>query len=115
MLRFRFQFENQYMVTPEIRVFRENPAFRREFMDFLFQGGETGYSTTFNDVLELMADFKHGNSVKDICLKHRPKRRMGLDIFRLVQYLVLKGVVRRLQRYPVHLDYDTIVKQKAAL
>jgi len=109
-----FQFENQYMVTPEIRVFRENPAFRREFMDFLFQGGETGYSTTFNDVLELVADFKHGNSVKDICLKHRPKRRLGLDIFRLVQYLVLKGVVRRLQRYPVHLDYNTIVKQKAA-
>ena len=36
MLRFLFQFENQYMVTPEIRVFRENPAFRREFMDFLF-------------------------------------------------------------------------------
>ena len=117
MVLYFFQYDNQYMVTPELRVFRENPAFRQEFMDFLFVegGGGDECTTTFNDVLQLVAEFKHGNSVKDICLRHRPKRRLGVDIFRLVQYLVLKGVIRRLHRYPVHIDYDQVVKQQASL
>ena len=111
-----FQYCNQYMVTPEIRLFRENAAFRTEFMKYLYQDTKTGEEkpakATFSDIFKLIAEFKHGTTVKDICLRNRPKRTLGIDMFRLVQYLVLKGIIRRLQRYPFHLRYDDMVKER---
>jgi len=119
-----FQYSNQYMVTPEIRLFRENAAFRDEFMAFLYtQEGQqqkdcqqqqqpSAKKASFADVFKLVTEFRHGTTVKDICLRNRPKRQLGIDIFRLVQYLVLKGIIRRLHRYPIHMRYEAIMSQQ---
>jgi len=122
-----FQFDNQYMVTPEVRVFRENPDFRKEFMDYLYPplppsvkreegfqpgSGDIKPRATFAQIFKLIADFKHGTTIKDICLSHRPKTTLGIDIFKLVQFLLLKGIVRRLHHYPVHMRLDNITKQR---
>ena len=115
------------MVTPEIRLFRENASFRTEFMDFLYadtaveaaKNGTTdsvssSHDVKFADIFKLVSEFRHGTTVKDICLRNRPKRTLGIDMFRLVQYLVLKGVIRRLHKYPVHMRYEVMAKERAA-
>ena len=101
-----FQYNNQYMVTPEIRSFRENASFREDFMDFLFEDPITKEAkprtAKFSEIFRIIGEFKHGTRVKDICIRFRPKQTLGIDMSRLVQYLVLKGILRRLHKYPYH-------------
>merc|ERR1712142_542923 len=86
-------------------------------MAFLYQpsGGDDQKvvrKASFADVFKLISEFRHGTTVKDICLRNRPERTLGVDIFRLVQYLVLKGIIRRLHRYPVHMRFDAMFRDR---
>ena len=69
-----FQYENQYMVTPEIRIFRENPLVRQELMEFLYAETDNKKRKTFSEVFKLISEFNHGTTVRQICLRHRSDR-----------------------------------------
>lgn len=48
---------------------------------------------------------KPGVTVKDICVRFNPAAN-GIDEKKLIRFGVLKGIIRRLQKYPVMLNTD---------
>ena len=116
-----FMYSNEYMVTPEIRLFRENKDFRKEFFRFLYYlddddqplkvtlDSKTKIPTKrvpFTDIFKLITSFKKGTTCKDIMREFFPEKKMGFDLFRLVSYLNLKGILKRVHSYPVYPPND---------
>ena len=124
-------YSNEYMVTPEIRLFRENKDFRKEFYRFLYylddndqpiiadenNGTNSKFreidTTTgsqkkvpFTEIFKLITAFKKGTTCKDVMIQYFPEKKMGFDLFRLVSYLTLKGVLKRVHKYPVYPPID---------
>ena len=105
------------MVTPEIRLFRENKDFRKEFYRYLYclddedqpLGNSVNTSTIrvpFTDIFKLITSFRKGTTCKDIMREFFPEKKMGFDLFRLVTYLNLKGILKRVHSYPVYPPND---------
>ena len=113
-----FMYSNEYMVTPEIRLFRENKDFRKEFYRFLYYlddddqpviNHRTNFAVTrvpFTDIFKLITSFKKGTTCKDVVREFFPEKNMGFDLFRLVSYLNLKGILKRVHSYPVYPPND---------
>ena len=111
-------YSNEYMVTPEIRLFRENKDFRKEFYRFLYylddddQQLHTCSQAThanrvpFTEIFKLITSFKKGTKCKDVMREFFPEKKMGFDLFRLVSYLNLKGILKRVHSYPVYPPND---------
>ena len=59
-------------------------------------------STTFKDVYKMVCEFNNHSTVQDICLRYRPRLNMNIDEIRLVQYLILKKILRKVYKYPVY-------------
>jgi len=113
-----FMYSNEYMVTPEVRLFRENKDFRKEFYRYLYYlddddqpisshpSDEISHRVHFTDIFKLITSFKKGTTCKDIMIEFFPEKKMGFDLFRLVSYLNLKGILKRVHRYPVYPPND---------
>ena len=113
-----FMYSNEYMVTPEIRLFRENKDFRKEFYRFLYYLDDNDqplpntptntptYRVPFTDIYKLITSFKKGTTCKDVMREYFPEKNMGLDLFRLVSYLNLKGILKRVHSFPVYPPND---------
>ena len=61
-------------------------------------------STTFKDVYKMVCEFNNHATVQDICLRYRPRENMNIDEIRLVQYLILKKILRKVYKYPVYVQ-----------
>ena len=113
-----FMYSNEYMVMPEIRLFRENKDFRKEFYRFLYYLNDEDQPVTnqlpnsaatrvpFTDIFKLITSFKKGTTCKDVIREFFPEKNMGFDLFRLVSYLNLKGILKRVHSYPVYPPND---------
>lgn len=98
-----FMYSNVYCVTPNLRDIREDINTRTEFMSVIQRPSASGiFKTSFRDVYEMVCAFNHHTTVNDICQRFSPKQKLDVDECRLVQYLVLKGILRRIHKYPVY-------------
>lgn len=94
-----FMYSNIYSQTPKFRELRDNPL-RDEFMEFIKLDAESP-AAEFRDVFRMVASFTHHRTVADICEEFKPET-MNIDENRLVQFLVLKKILRRVHKYPVY-------------
>lgn len=66
------------------------------------------------DVFRMYAGMTHGTTVRDLCLRFDPSA-LHIDERRLVQFGVLEGLIRRIQRVNkslVYLIYRGVVVEK---
>ena len=61
-------------------------------------------SASFKDVYKMVCEFNNHATVQDICLRYRPRENMNIDEIRLVQYLILKKILRKVYKYPVYVQ-----------
>ena len=61
-------------------------------------------SASFKDVYKMVCEFNNHSTVQDICLRYRPRLTMNIDEIRLVQYLILKKILRKVYKYPVYVQ-----------
>ena len=94
-----FQYGNVYTVTPELASLRTDKELQKDVLRAAARSQEE--PPTFRDLYTFISSFTYGTTVKDLCTRHNPLK-MGIDERRLVQYLLLKGVLRRVFKYPVY-------------
>jgi len=101
-----FQYSNVYTVTSDLTQLRTDKQFRQELMDNVIRK-DSVITPTFRDVYTFISSFTYGTTVRDLCQRLSPIK-LGFDETRLVQFCVMRGVLRRVHKYPVWSgDHDT--------
>ena len=59
---------------------------------------------TFKDVYKMICEFNNHTTVHDICQRFKPRETMDVDEIRMVQYLNLKKILRKVYKYPVYVQ-----------
>jgi len=93
-----FQYSNVYTVTPDLALIRTDRDLQQDMLSHIAR--KEGMLPNFRDVYTFISSFTYGTTVKDLCQRLSPSK-CGFDERRLVQYLVLKGILRRVHKYPV--------------
>lgn len=109
-----FQYSNVYTVTPELSSLRSDPSLRADLLSLITREGEADSPPDFREVYSFISSFTYGTTVKDLCLRLGPSS-FAFDERRLVQYLVLRGVLRRVHKYPVWSGEGTVGGQEQKL
>ena len=93
-----FQYSNVYTVTPLISVLRRDRQFQQDLLANISR--KENDLPSFRDVYTFISSFTYGTTVKDLCQRMSPSK-LGFDETRLVQFCVLRGLLRRVHKYPV--------------
>ena len=89
-----------YTVTPELASLRSDKQFRSDLLASVARRDSLAPAPTFRDVYTFVSSFTYGTTVRDLCQRLNPAK-MGFDESRLVQLCVMRGVLRRVHKYPV--------------
>ncbi|XP_077522286.1 nitrogen permease regulator-like 2 isoform X2 [Amblyomma americanum] len=95
-----FLYSAVYATTPEIRILATDSVVQKECISYVARQGRP--RPTFRSIFEMYCSFHHSNSVRDVCARTNP-HSLGIDERKLVQYGVMKGLLRRLHKYPIDL------------
>ena len=93
-----FQYSNVYTVTPLLSALRRDRQFQGDLLANICR--KEGDLPSFRDVYTFISSFTYGTTVKDLCQRMSPSK-LGFDETRLVQFCVLRGLLRRVHKYPV--------------
>ncbi|XP_030828296.1 GATOR complex protein NPRL2 [Strongylocentrotus purpuratus] len=96
-----FQYSNVYMVQPSINTLMENTQLQRECIEYVTLPGHN--PPTLRSVMLLYSSLCPGMTVRDLCMRHNP-RALNICERHLIQFGVVKGLIRRLHKYPVKLQ-----------
>lgn len=100
-----FQYCNVYVAMPEIQCLLTNCQLSRECLQYVNLQGAENYPG-INDVFRLYCGLEAGQTVKDMCTINDP-RNENVDERLLIQYGLMRGLIRHLQKYPVLVEPDT--------
>lgn len=94
-----FQYSNVYSVTCEINKLMEDSHLQQECTKFVAKSERN--PPEFCDVFMLYSQFTPGTTVKDICTRQTNPHNQRVDERKLVQFGVMKGLLRRMHQYPI--------------
>jgi hypothetical protein len=101
-----FQYSNVYTVTRDINKLMEDNHLQQECLKFVAKSERS--SPDLRDVFMLYCDFTPGTTVKDLCTRQTSPHSLRVDERKLVQFGVMKGLLRRMHKYPVTLPGEHI-------
>ncbi|KAK2142866.1 hypothetical protein LSH36_903g00084 [Paralvinella palmiformis] len=99
------QYSNVYVTTPDINSLLEDKQLQEECLNYISRPGQTA---NLHHVLTLYCGLTAGTTVKDICARHNP-HCYGIDVRKLIQFGLMRGLIRHLQKYPVRVPNDDSV------
>ncbi|XP_070192729.1 GATOR1 complex protein NPRL2-like [Littorina saxatilis] len=101
-----FQYCNVYTCTPDVHKLFASKDLQQECVRYVARNEQC--LPSFRDVFMLYCNLTPGTTVKDICARFNP-HSLKIDEKRLIQFGVLKGLIRRMQKYPVKLPNESAI------
>ncbi|XP_071477108.1 GATOR1 complex protein NPRL2-like [Diadema antillarum] len=93
-----FQYSNVYMVQPTINTLMEDEKLQKECIEYVTLAGCS--PPTLRSVVLLYSSLCPGMTVRDLCMRHNP-RALNICERHLIQFGVVRGLIRRLHKFPV--------------
>lgn len=97
-----FQYSNIYVTTPHLASLMKEPL-KSECLRAV--SCKESATPSLKSVYPMYAYMKPGVTIKDVCTKFNPSGN-GIDEKKLVRFGLIKGILRRLQKYPVFMNTD---------
>ncbi|XP_071810529.1 GATOR1 complex protein NPRL2-like [Asterias amurensis] len=94
-----FQYSNVYITQPDINKVVEDKELQEECIKYV-RRNEKADAPTIRSIMHLYGSLRSDISVKDLCLRFDP-RALNIDERHLIQFGLLRGLIRRLHQYPV--------------
>jgi len=94
-----FQYSNMYAATSSLRQLASNVELCKECIAFVAKVERQ--PPLFRDVFQMYCAMTYGTTIRDLCLRFNP-HALRIDEQRLVQFGVLRGLIRRIHKYPVY-------------
>ncbi|XP_059489456.1 GATOR complex protein NPRL2 [Neocloeon triangulifer] len=95
-----FQYSNVYCTTPALQKLSDDAQTQEECVKYVAKS-ETNFPT-IHDVFTMYCNMTYGTTLKDLCIRINPYS-LKIDEQKLVQYGLLQGYIRRINKYPVFL------------
>lgn len=107
-----FMYSNVYTPTQKLHQLAIDPELQEECLQYVARQG--CHRPTFRMVFMLYCLLCPGTTVKNLCTRRNP-RGLGIDERKLIQFGLMHGLIRRLQKYPIQITQDGSVpiKQKS--
>ncbi|XP_076357504.1 nitrogen permease regulator-like 2 [Tachypleus tridentatus] len=105
-----FLYSNVYTPTPELGRLATEPSLQDECIKYVTK--QERYLPDFRSVFMLYCGLSPGITVRDLCTRHNP-HSLGIDERKLIQFGMMRGLIRRLHKYPIYLpsEVQTPIKQ----
>ncbi|XP_035232255.1 GATOR complex protein NPRL2-like [Stegodyphus dumicola] len=105
-----FMYSNIYTPTPKLNELAESCRLQDECMNYVARQG--CHRPSFRSIFTLYCQLTPETSVKTLCLRNNP-RASGIDERKLIQFGLMKGIIRQLQKYPIQLTSDNVTKHRS--
>lgn len=96
-----FLYSNSYVATPRIGNLVESSELQEECLRFVARAPNS--RPQFRAVFQFYCSMTPGVTVRDLCIRLNPSNN-GIDERKLVRFGSLKGLIRRLYKYPILAD-----------
>ncbi|GAB1609886.1 GATOR complex protein NPRL2-like [Argonauta hians] len=107
-----FQYSNVHATTPDIYRLSEDKDLQDECVKYVRTQGHS--LPDFKDIFHLLCEMNPGTTVRDICCQFNP-RALRIDERKLIQFGLIKGLIRRIHRYPVKIHSRNIQSRLQSL
>ncbi|CAM4623137.1 unnamed protein product [Leuciscus chuanchicus] len=97
-----FQYSNVYCTTPKVQNLIDKKCLQEECLHYV---SKLGQRTSLRDVFQLYCGLTPGTTVRDLCSRYSHQLQR-VDERKLIQFGLMKGLIRRLQKYPVKVVRD---------
>ena len=96
-----FQYSNVYMITSDIQNLYKSGELQEQCLRAVKLPGKP--VPLFDDVFRVYSCFTRGTmtTVKQVCLRLRPQSELNIDVRKMIQFGVVNGLIRRIQKYPI--------------
>ncbi|KAL3853694.1 hypothetical protein ACJMK2_017216 [Sinanodonta woodiana] len=98
-----FQYSNVYTCTPNICRLANDPDLQEECIQFVATQGRV--QPSFRDIFMFYSGLTPGTTVKALCNRSNP-RALKIDEKKLIQFGLMKKLIRRLHKYPIKVPGD---------
>lgn len=98
-----FQYSNSYLPTQRLVELYENESLQQECAKYVARiTGSTGenHLPSFRSIFKIFCNMNYGITIRDLCLQFNPCA-LNIDEKRLIKFGLMKGLIRRIHRYPV--------------
>ncbi|KAL5515966.1 hypothetical protein EMCRGX_G001221 [Ephydatia muelleri] len=97
-----FQYSNVYIAEPKIKLLLDDAVLQKECIEYVALQGAV---PKIGAVFRLYCSLEAGLTVKDLCIRVDMKSE-GVNERTFIQYGLMRGLIRHLQKYPVSLRSD---------
>ncbi|XP_037629452.1 GATOR complex protein NPRL2 isoform X2 [Sebastes umbrosus] len=97
------QYSNVYCTTPKVQSLIDDKSIQEECLSYVTKQGQKRAS--LRDVFQLYCGLSPGTTVRDLCSRYA-QQLQRVDERRLIQFGLMKSLIRRLQKYPVKVIRD---------
>uniref|UniRef100_A0A3B3R757 NPR2 like, GATOR1 complex subunit n=1 Tax=Paramormyrops kingsleyae TaxID=1676925 RepID=A0A3B3R757_9TELE len=98
-----FQYSNVYCTTPKVQNLIDDKSIQEKCLAYVTKPGQKRAS--LRDVFQLYCGLSPGTTVRDLCSRYS-QQLQRVDERSLIQFGLMKGLIRRLQKYPVKVVRD---------
>ncbi|XP_059169672.1 GATOR complex protein NPRL2-like isoform X2 [Physella acuta] len=101
-----FQYCNKYVTAPDIQKLVEDVRLQEECVRFVAKSDRS--PPEFRDVFGLYSAFSNAVTVKHLCLRQKNPHVFRVDERKLVQFGMMKALIRRVHEYPIALPGEPL-------
>lgn len=99
-----FQYSNSYLPTQRLVELYENEELQDECIQSVARvSNAPELLPNFHSIFRMFCSMNYGITVRDLCLQFNPNA-LNIDEKLLIRFGLLKGLIRRIHRYPVLID-----------
>lgn len=96
-----FQYSNSYLPTQKLVNLHENDLLKQECIEYISKSSQPlGILPNFKSIFRMYCSMNYGITIRDLCLHYNPNS-LNIDEKRLIRFGLMKGLIRRIHRYPV--------------
>jgi hypothetical protein len=98
-----FQYSNSYLPTQRLVELYENEELQQECIRYVSRPGSCDNSPSFRSIFKIFCNMNYGITIRDLCLQFNPSS-LNIDEKRLIRFGLMKGLIRRIHRYPILME-----------
>lgn len=103
-----FQYSNSYLPTQRLVALYEDENLRQDCVNYVARVTQPPeVLPSFRSIFRMYCSMNYGATVRDLCIQFNPSS-LNINEKRLVRFGLMKGLIRRIHKYPVIINTNDV-------